>query len=426
MSVTRLLAIGDIHQRHADPRNPQRLRALDQAIEHGLSLAHLGLWILLGDLFDATTTPEDRNAMYARALRMGAVAPVAIVGGNHDPEGELAVFGCLHTNYPIIVRDRADVVTLTLATEIEATMFLLPWPSAAGLIAQRVAPGDIQAVAREQLDALFIDAAAKLETARERGHVTLFAGHATAVGAIASTGQPQGAQGVAIDAAMLARLGPCPKLLGHIHAPQEIAGAIYAGSVSRGDFGEVEDKRVLALAFESDWPESAQPWVYAVESVPLSVPRMWHLEGDYHDQQLTWRVTKGPAGEPLEAPASFDGDELRLRVRVRESEWVTYQAAVKDGLYANWERSCLRFLADPVCVPDRAARAPEVAAAKTLREKVLAWATVTRTVVAEDVLDALDQLERMEPERLLALVQADVDELAAPGATVDERAVAVA
>lgn len=413
MSATQLLVIGDTHQRSTDPRNPQRLRALDQAIAHGLSLPRLGAWVWLGDIFHTTTTPEDRNAMIARALRMGAVAPVILPRGNHDPAGDLDVFACLSTEHPIIVRDRADVVTVMLATGEEATAFLLPWPSAAALLAKGVAPADIQAAAREALDALFVDAAAKLETARAQGHLTFFAGHATIVGSIASSGQPQGDQGVAIDAAMLARLGPCPKLAGHIHAPQTIAGAIYAGSVSRFDFGELEDKRALVVTCESDWSEeSRQPWVFSIESIPLDVPRLWHLEGRFEQQALTWRVTKGPDGEPLEPPESFDGDEVRLRIRIPQAEKAFYDA-VKDGLFASFA-GCAKFLPDPVVIPDRALRAPEVAAARTMTEKVHAWATVTQATVTEDVLAVLTRLESAPAETVLAELQRDVDAIVHP------------
>lgn len=411
--TTQLMVIGDIHLRSGHPRHAARLRGFDQAIEAGMRLERLGAWVVLGDVFDTTSTVQDRNQVAERFILMASRAPVLVPRGNHDGTGDLAIFGRLGTAWPVLVREYADVVTFMLATGQLATASVLPWPSAAGLVAKGVAPGDIQQAARAALDSIFMHHGAALESARALGSVTFFAGHATAVGSIASTGQPQGDQGIAIDAAMLARLGDCPKLLGHIHRAQDIAGATYAGSVSPNDAGELEQKRAIVVTFDDGG-------TYTIASHPLESTAIWHVEAEYRDGALTWRVTKGPDGEPLEPPSSWAGCEVRVRVRFAQSEKSFFDAA-KDGLFTNF-KTAAKFALDPVCVPDRAVRAPEVAAAHTPREKVQAWATVTQTPVADDVLSALDRLTSTPADVLLAQVQQEVDALVAPQAEQAEAA----
>jgi hypothetical protein len=82
----------------------------------------------------------------------------------------------------------------------------------------------------------------------------------------------------------------------------------------------------------------------------------------------------------------------------------------KAHVYAEFAEAA-RFELEPVAVPDNALRAPEVAAAKTLADKMQAWATETRTVLPADVLTVLPALEHGDSSALLAREQVAIREL---------------
>ena len=64
-----------------------------------------------------------------------------------------------------------------------------------------------------------------------------------------------------------------------------------------------------------------------------------------------------------------------------------------------------------MAVPDRALRAPEVAAARTLPEKVEAWARHVGVATSDAVLMKLARLEQSDPAALVGEVEAWVREL---------------
>jgi predicted MPP superfamily phosphohydrolase len=92
--MTSIVHIGDVHAAPG-PRSADRWRAVDQIIREGLALEQLGAWLIPGDLFDALSTTEDRNAWDARLQRMADAAPVVIIYGNHDRPGDLDGFANL-------------------------------------------------------------------------------------------------------------------------------------------------------------------------------------------------------------------------------------------------------------------------------------------------------------------------------------------
>ena len=246
MSVE-LVAIGDCHFGPQGGRNAERYRAFDQIVSEGLALERLGAWLVLGDVFHAKSSIEDRNAVAARLQRMAARAPVVAVRGNHDAPNDLDIFGRLGAAYPIRVVARPTVVSLDLATGDHAEIAVVPYPDKGGLVAQEMTRED----GLDALLAIVFDLARQLSNARVEGALTLSAAHINIGGAVTSVGQTMIGGELELDPLMiqtLAELGPV--LCGHIHKPQLIHGAHYAGSITAQDFGEVEAKRYLVVEAE--------------------------------------------------------------------------------------------------------------------------------------------------------------------------------
>ncbi|MDP2320721.1 MAG: metallophosphoesterase [Acidobacteriota bacterium] len=419
--ATSLVHIGDFHA-GPGPRNAARYRALDQVIAEGLALPALGAWLWPGDLSHQRQTIDDENALIERLRRMSAAAPVVLVYGNHDAPGDLDKFAFVGSGHPIYVVDRPQVLRIRLASMAFASIACLPYPHKHGLVLAGVANPDLVDEAANALDAIFMQFEMELAEARAKGDLTLFIGHANVGGAVTSSGQPNIGREIELSPRHLDRLGPIYKGSNHIHKAQEIHGLHYPGSICRLDWGEIEDKRWLEVVCNPvDAALRGGDGHFHVVPHAIDVAPMYHVEGELTREGFTWRVTAGPGGELQDAPTiecaacgetgdgeyqigegrlpctickgsgrlvSWKGCNVRLRYRFAQSEARIVNKAL---LLAEFAEASLTL--DPIAVPDRALRAPEVAAAKTLPEKLRAWCELAGTVASDSVLQKLAQLE---------------------------------
>lgn len=396
--------IGDVHL-HQDKRRQQRLAAWDAVIDDAGTLPRLRAWIALGDIFDARSDAADRNDAIARIRRMAAIADVLIVRGNHDQSGELDVFAQLDTVYPVTVFEHPTIHTFEIDPGVCASVAVIPYPHKASLVAMGIAPADVHTAADGALMDICRELAAELADRRDAaGDATFVIGHANISGAKASTGQPTSGKEISLTGAHLDLFGTVPKVFGHIHAAQDVHCATYAGSISANDWGECERKGWVILALG---PGRDQ---WAVFSREIPTPRLWHVEGLLTRDGFTWEVTRGPGGETLEAPASWAGSEVRVRYRFSQSE----KSALNVDHVRRWFTDAARLELEPVAIPDRALRAPAVVAARTLAEKVQAWAEHVGVSTSEAVLAKLARLEQSDPHALVREVEGwlrDVEQL---------------
>lgn len=396
--MTTFAHIGDLHL-GPGPRNEDRIRALRQVIDEGLAIKNLGAWLIPGDLNHGRMTIDDRNFL-AEQLTLAAMhAPVLITPGNHDVPGDLQIFSRLKATWPVYVVDTPQVFTLPLATGDAASVFVLPYPTRAGLLAAGAASSQVHDAAREALEHIFMEAAEQLAKARAMGDLTLMIGHVNVAGSDMSAGQPNIGREIELDAALLTLLGDCYKGLNHIHKGQEIFGVHYAGSLCRLDWGEIEPKRWLRIDYER---VAHHQWVYSVSPRRVDVAPMYHVEGELTRDTFTWHVRKGPGGDVEPPPASWKGCEVRVRYHYKQSERSVLSEA---QIYAEFAE-CAKLYRDPVADPDRAVRAPQVAAARTLPEKLSAWCDISGHVATDSVIAKLAQLERSEPQAVMTWVAA--------------------
>jgi hypothetical protein len=208
--------------------------------------------------------------------------------------------------------------------------------------------------------------------------IKVFAGHATVAGAISSTGQPQIGQDIELDATALARLpADVHVAMNHIHKHQTVGRAVYAGSICRMDFGELEPKGLIDIGFElsidATFDAPAAPTVDRVTwtFVPLDVPAMIHVEGrltaaagfEYTIAQASAPITPGD-------PAAFKGADVRVRYTYLRAEAAILNVALIHAEFA--EARSLKIEAVPQ--HEHELRAPEVIAATTLVDKLRAYA----------------------------------------------------
>lgn len=410
MSTNTFVHIGDVHLQCGHPRNEDRLQALNEIIDETHTEC-VSAYLIPGDLFHMKSTAADRNLLADRLQDLSAHAPVVLVRGNHDAIGDLDIFARLKSRWPVYVVTRPQVLQVPLPTGDTAAIACLPYPDKGGLVVQGVAPGETSQTGLELLDAIFMQFAHELSTLRVSGCIPLFVGHVNVRGSISSTGQPQVGTEVEIDVGHLARLPVVYCGLSHIHRPQEIGRGVYAGSIARLDFGEVEEKSYVVVTCEPD----ASGWTAVYERRPLDVPPMFHIDSrldrhgfsvdsmdESHDEEIHRRL----------AAKDWAGTDVRVRFRFRASERsILDPETTIRPLFAG----ALRLKIEGIAEPDRDLRAPEVAAAATLEQKLAVYRKVEQ--LPPSLVEKLAMLEQHELEHVLAHVATLVKAVEFPATT---------
>lgn len=354
--------IGDTHLAPGE-RNATKRAALEQILAEGSALPRLACWLWPGDLNNSRMSIDDRNFLSDYTQRLAKHAPVFLVRGNHDLPGDLDIFAKLFTVHPVYVVTRAAIVDVATPTGANVAIFAVPYPDRSAFVSAGVETSSVADVARGALDLVFMDAAAKLAESRAAGMLTMMVGHINVGGSIMSSGQPSIGKEIEIDQALLDRLGPIFKGLNHVHKAQEIAGAVYAGSICGMDFGEIEKKSYLVIDVEDDG-------YFRVEQRPLKVPRLYHVEGILNRDGFTWNIAGEAPFPESDIPMDWAGDEVRVRFRFVAADKALLNFDLVKAPFAGAKRLEL----EPIAEHTRAIRAPEVAAAQTLDEKLLAIA----------------------------------------------------
>jgi hypothetical protein len=383
--------VGDAHVCASHPRNGDRLASLDQIIAAGERLPNLAAWLWPGDLFHQRSTPADRNALAARIQRMAGRAPVLLTVGNHETAEELEIFAKLDAAWPIVLFTMPGERRFDTATGAQACCFALPYPHKAGLVGAGVAHAELGHEAAHLLDPIFMLAEHDLRVAAELGQIPLFIGHVNVGGAITSSGQPSIGREIELHPAQLARLGPICKALNHIHKHQEIAGAVYAGSTSRHDYGEQELKGFVEWTFDD---ERGWSWRFR----PLTGPEQYHVDGVLTRDGFRVSAINGAVVETV-CQQRWTGIDIRCKYRFKQAEVGALDVAKVHAEFAG----CRSLKLDPVPELEHEVRAPQIAAAATLEEKVAAYAQhVGMDALTPGVFGKLSALQAKDGAALLS------------------------
>jgi DNA repair exonuclease SbcCD nuclease subunit len=399
--LTSIVCIGDLHFAPG-PRQADRERALDQIISEGLALEQLGAWVMPGDLFDAGAAAKDCNGFDERLQRMASAAPVLLTYGNHDRAGDLDGFARLQAACPIFVVSRPMTVRFALATGQTASIFVLPYPHRAGLVSAGVAKDQVVAIGADLLEPIFMVAAAELQAAHAAGDLTMMIGHVNIAGSIASTGQPQIGHEIELHPRHLDRLGDIPKIFSHIHKPQELHGAHYIGSICRLDYGEIEAKRYLVIDFDDEETH--------IRSCPIDVAPMFHITGTLDRNGFTLSAESAADAEIWRRYCAVDwtGCDVRVRYSHQASEGEVLYKQILDEAFG----SALRLKIESVVISDRELRAPAVAAAKTVPDKLAAMRQVEQ--LPASVAGKVAALQNCSKDELLTELAAMLRDIEQP------------
>jgi DNA repair exonuclease SbcCD nuclease subunit len=238
--------------------------------------ASVDLFVVNGDLTTYKATIKERNLWVDLLVEMANHAPVILVAGNHgaELEGDLYVFGRAKGKHPIYLCTDPQFIELG-----EAAIAVFPYPRKAEMAGNEHSLGETFAQQLNEFNRRF---------EQRPGCYKLFFGHFGVAGARVSSGQPLVGRCAEYPLDPLRNLKTQYIGLSHVHLRQQLAPRIwYAGSLSRCDYSEVEDKGYHLVTLNG----------------PEPCP-------DLSDLEVEFRMS--PTGRMVELHAVYEDGELRL------------------------------------------------------------------------------------------------------------------
>lgn len=349
------------------------------------------LFLCAGDVYERASTPRERAAVADWLRAMASVCPVVITRGNHDRMLDIDLMAKLESEHPIIVETGAGVHYVG-----GAAVLAMAWPERATLAAAcaEMSPAELDLTAQDLLRNVMRGLDAQVA---DFDGPRIGLGHFMVDGSVTSVGQPMVGHSMNVGLSDLALLG-CPLvLMGHIHKPQAwtYGGCeiLYTGSPYRTTFGEVEEKSVVLAEFHG-------PHLVDVRRIPTPCSPMFLAEDEWRagpDGARDWLV--GWGGLP-DDPADLRGAEVRLRYRVPADRRDEARAAAEPVRAGLLERGAVHVKLDPQVIPTTKARAPEVAKARTIGDKLAAlWAARGTTPDADRAKSLLNKVNKLDEAR---------------------------
>lgn len=355
----RLLASAD-HHFHESLRfdECQRVHAfmVDVARER-----QIDAFLSAGDVYEAGSTPREREAVADWLTAMAEVCPALIAKGNHDKQRDVLLMRRLATRHPVTVEERAGVHYIG-----GAAVATMAWPERAGLLSALGEERAANLATREMLQAVLRGLGDQLE-AHDGPRILL--GHFMVDGSQTSTGQPLLGMPINVSLSDLALARAHLGLMGHIHLPQwwDVLGAPhgYVGSPFRTDFGQLEQKTITYAEFDG-------PNLVTLEHIPTPCTPMIHVSGAFDGLEIA------VSDADRELVAQHRGAEIRLQYTVRPDQQQAARAAAERlEAFLRERAGAVAVKVEPQVIAERRARAPEVARAQGIRDKLPAhWASI--------------------------------------------------
>lgn len=341
-----------------------------------------------GDLYERRPLPVEEAAAAEWLVALAETAEVVGVYGNHDVPQSLAVLNRLRAKHPIHFYDRPAVHAVG-----RAAIACLPWPSRSALLAsigRPVGHEEASQVARDALNAILLGLGVELD--EFPGSERFFLGHCMVRGSRSSVGQPI-APGTDFEIGPedLGLVRAHAYMLGHIHCGQsfDVGGApcFFPGSPRRTAFGETEDKHYAIVTVEDGKG--------SVEFVKTPCTQMCLFEASWKGEPRTLAITS----KAFPHASAVAGAEVRLRYAVASDEREAARGAAEALRRAILQHGAVNVKVEERVIATTAARAPEIAAASTLQEKVEAlWKARGTTPPAARAARLLARVGELETE----------------------------
>lgn len=367
--MTRILALGD-NQRDPRSRAAEHDRVMDfvaaQVEELRPTVVANG-----GDWTERHSTHEDREYLFGWVRRVTEVCPLVTVQGNHEEPGFVREFAHLATTHAVAA---ADVPQVVIGGGV--AWALLPWPSRASIrryaeaaTGRVVGADEVVETANALLERILRALRVQLEVVAGDLPRVLLAHCEPAVYSTDPDQPDHVAEGMRVSMEDAVRwTGVDLALVSHIHMPQDFAvlrddgvavPVILIGSPRRTAYakGELAAKGFCVVDFDgrtSTWRRVATP------ATPMRLIEAVWRDGALDSEELR--------ALPCEA---FGGAEIRLRYSVSPDEREAARRVAEEfQRRAVADLGAIDVKLDEVILAESRARAPEVASAPTLRERI--------------------------------------------------------
>ncbi len=319
-----------------------------------------------GDVFHQKSTPKERMAVAQWLSKVTEQAPVLIVRGNHDFLSDLPLFARLEGKHPVIVEEAARVHTIA-----GVAVAAIAWPR----------KGEMLICGVDHSEAMPSILTGLGDQLHGTGLPSILLMHAMVRGSKTSAGQPLIGCDFEVSVGDLERVGAGMVVLGHIHKHQswnEDLQIVYAGSPRRTEFGDIDDKGYLIVDMDC---ESASWQFVKTPATPMLL-----LEADWVEGQFLGICADNVAGSETRLRYNVDVDQ-RDNARASAEE-------IRARLLAN---GAVMVKLEEVVSSTVRARCPEISAAKTISDKLVAhWASKGVELAPERKVRVLARLGELE------------------------------
>lgn len=360
----------------------------------GRQAADAGAQVILhgGDVYDAESSPEEREAADAVLSAWTERAAVVIVRGNHDSRRDVQLLGRLRTRRPIYVLEEPGMVRFD-----GLDVACLPWPRRAVLAAAMgvTSKDELGQAAAARLRQIVSGFAADWRP----GAARVVLAHAELGGASLDSGQPLVAHcDVALSEADLLATGADFVGVGHIHRSQTIAGRIrYPGSPRATAFGQDDDPKGYSLVEVARGAEPRIEHRVGPARRLVTVEAAWYGEVTGAFGESRERINHmlcGDGSSPNDLAVS--GAAMRLVYHVEESERRA-GAEAADRIKSAWIAAGARTVKlDPrIETVHRSVRCEAIREAKSTADRVRAYWTsrLQLPARADSILAKLGEIE---------------------------------
>lgn len=344
----RIFCTSDLHVDERSPRWDETTRVLAHMARR-VQEERPSIALIPGDVYERQSTPNERLVAAEFLQAVAEQCTVCLCSGNHDAPHDLELLAALKSRHPIIVVERPRVVPFDF-DGARLGVACVPWPRMAAAV-----EGD--GGARDQLRALLTGLRGELETG---GFATrILMGHFMCEGSLTSAGQPLTGGALNVSLGDLALANAHAVVMGHVHLAQEWMHGdvpmLYMGSPVAHDFGETGVKSFV-------WLDVGTGVSFTRE--PTGARQMLLVEGAWTDfgAERCLRV------QALGLDVRDAEVRLRYAVPADEREPARREAlSLRDRWLAEGAHS---VKVEEEVVAEARARAPEIATAKTLAEKL--------------------------------------------------------
>ena len=361
------------------------------------------LILISGDITDSQNLKLD--SMSAKTIcrqisELADIAPVAIIIGTPSHDGKSAeILRFVKGDFQIHVSEKPEQLYLVgghLYTAdsdfckngiIQAIITQIPTPTKQFFQSENgIVESDAQiAEALSHLLGAYGAVAAEYDCPH------ILSGHFQMGGAYVSETQQLVGRDIEVSTDQIALANAHVVCLGHIHKQQELKGNVfYSGSITRQNFGEMEDKGFYYHTLSINTPGR----LYDSEFVKTPARKLVKWDEDF---------TKIPAGEEF----IFDNDQvagahLKLDFKVWQDEaGKINQAELERTLL---EAGAVKVDINLIRIPRETVRCAKVLQLDTLREKVQEMASLRLEEVSDDILVKADLLETTNEDELMQVV----------------------